>query len=266
MLKAIVAGAGGRMGQRIINVINNTDDIELASAFERKGHALIGKDIGTALGLGKTNIMVADSLKEVTTNGEVIIDFTTPTASLDNLKIASENKKAMVIGTTGFSPEQKEEIKSLTQNIPCVLAPNMSVGVNLMFKIIEQTAKVLGEEYDVEIVETHHRFKKDAPSGTAMKMAEILAKVLNQDLKEAGIYGRKGIIGERTKKEIGIHAVRAGDVIGEHTVTFGGLGERVEITHKAHTRDNFARGAVRAAKWVVSQKPGLYDMLDVLNL
>jgi 4-hydroxy-tetrahydrodipicolinate reductase len=172
----------------------------------------------------------------------------------------------MVIGSTGFSPEEMEEIRDLTGNVPCVLAPNMSVGVNVLFKVIRTVAEILGDDYDVEILEAHHHLKKDAPSGTAMKMAHIIAEALGRDLDEVGIYERKGLIGERPRREIGIQTLRAGDIVGEHTVLFGAVGERLELIHRAHSRDNFAKGAIRAAKWVVEQKPGLYDMQDVLGL
>ncbi len=172
----------------------------------------------------------------------------------------------MVIGTTGFSKDQIEVLRSLSGEIPLVMAPNMSVGVNLLFKVLKDVARVLGDDYDIEIIEAHHRMKKDAPSGTALKMAQVIADALQRNLDEVGVYARKGIIGERTKQEIGIQTVRAGDIVGEHTVLFGGLGERIEITHKASSRDTFARGALRAAMWVADRKPGLYDMQDVLGL
>jgi 4-hydroxy-tetrahydrodipicolinate reductase len=196
----------------------------------------------------------------------VLIEFTHPEPTLANLKGAAAEGKAVVIGTTGLNPQQVGELKGMAQKTRVVFAPNMSVGVNLMFKVVENIAKVLTEGYDVEIVEAHHRLKKDAPSGTALKLAQIIAQALGRDLEKVGVYGRKGITGERTKDEIGIMTVRAGDIVGEHTVTFCGIGERLEVIHRAHNRDNFARGAVRAAQWIVNQPPGLYDMQDVLGL
>jgi 4-hydroxy-tetrahydrodipicolinate reductase len=172
----------------------------------------------------------------------------------------------MVIGTTGFSTVQLDELRSLAQQIPCVFSPNMSVGVNLICKVIGEMAKTLGDDYDIEIIEAHHRMKKDAPSGTALKIAEVLARSVGRDLNHVGVYARKGILGERTKEEIGIQTIRAGDIIGDHTILFGGMGERIEVTHRASSRDTFARGALRAAKWVVRQPAGLYDMMDVLSL
>lgn len=266
MVKVIVNGAAGRMGARIIALIQESDGVSLAGAVERKGHSLLGKDAGENAGWGKVGLPITDDLSKMIENTDAIIDFTMPKPTLENLRIAVSKKKAAVIGTTGFSNEEMEEINGLAKQIPCVLTPNMSVGVNLMFKAIADIARILGDEYDIEIVEAHHKFKKDAPSGTAMKMAEVIAEAVNRNLNEVAVYERHGIIGERKKKEIGIQTVRAGDIVGEHTVIFGGMGERIEVTHRAHTRDNFARGAIRAAKWVVKQRPGLYNMMDVLGL
>jgi len=196
----------------------------------------------------------------------VLIDFTFPEASLANIKLCAELGRPIIIGSTGFTGEQLDEVGEFVRKIPCVLSPNMSIGVNLCFKILEEVARTIGGDYDMEIVETHHRMKKDAPSGTAIKMAQVLAKAVNRNLEEVGVYARKGMIGERTNKEIGIQTLRAGDIVGEHTVLFAGIGERIEITHRAHSRETFAAGAVRAAKWIVGRKPGLYDMQDVLGL
>jgi 4-hydroxy-tetrahydrodipicolinate reductase len=196
----------------------------------------------------------------------VLIDFTSPDATVENLKVASAANLAMIIGTTGLSGSSLDQVKALARSTRCVMSPNMSVGVNVMFKIAGEMAKVLGKDYDMEILEVHHRFKKDAPSGTATRLAQILASATDRDLDDAAVYQRKGIIGERTSKEIGIQTWRAGDITGEHTILFGGIGERLELTHRAHNRDNFARGAVRAAAWVVRQPVGLYDMMDVLGL
>ena len=265
-IKALVVGAAGRMGMRILAALRENPHFLLAGAVERKGHPQIGLDIGEISGLGKWQVTLSDSLEEVISKGEVIIDFTNAEASLNNLKVAAAAGKAAVVGSTGFDSGQMAEVKQITQKIPCVLSPNMSVGVNVMFRLLADLAKVLGDEYDVEVIEAHHRLKKDAPSGTALKMGQILAQSLNRNFAEVGVYARQGIIGERTKTEIGMQTIRAGDIVGEHTVIFGGLGERIEIIHRAHSRDNFARGALRAAQWVVKQKPGLYDMQDVLGL
>jgi 4-hydroxy-tetrahydrodipicolinate reductase len=254
------------MGGRIIHMIRQSTAVELAAAFERPDHASVGSDVGQVAGLGNLGIKVAGSLKEVMGLGEVLIDFTAPEATVENLKVASAAKLAVVIGTTGISGNTLDQAKALASRTRCVMSPNMSVGVNLMFKIAGEMAKVLGKDYDMEILEVHHRFKKDAPSGTAVRLAQILAAASDRDLDEVGVYHRKGMIGERTSEEIGIQALRAGDITGEHTILFGGMGERLELIHRAHNRDNFARGAVRAAAWVVHQPTGLYDMLDVLGL
>ncbi len=266
MVKAIVSGAAGRMGGRIIHMLEAAEGITLAGALEQPGHLQVGKDVGEVAGLPKKGIVVSGSLAEVLPQGDVLIEFTNAEPTLEHLKEAAAVGKAMVIGTTGLSPQQVGELKGLAEKTRVVFAPNMSVGVNLMFKVVENIARVLQEGYDVEIVEAHHRLKKDAPSGTALKLAQVIAQALGRDLEKVGVYGRKGITGERTKEEIGIMTVRAGDIVGEHTVTFCGIGERLEVIHRAHNRDNFARGAVRAAQWIVAQPPGLYDMQDVLGL
>ncbi len=266
MIKAIVAGAAGRMGGRIIAMINENEAITLSGAFERPDHPAVGQDAGAVAGIGDLGIPIASSLEEVAGEGDVLIDFTTPEATLSNIRTAAEKGLPMVIGTTGITGDALAELEQLAKKIRCVMAPNMSVGVNVMFKIAEEMARILGHEYDMEILEVHHRFKKDAPSGTAMKLANILAQATGRDLEKVGVYERKGFIGERKKEEIGIQTFRAGDIAGEHTVMFGGIGERLELIHRAHNRDNFARGAVKAAIWVVDQPIGLYDMQDVLGL
>jgi 4-hydroxy-tetrahydrodipicolinate reductase len=266
MINAIVVGAAGRMGRMIINAIQSAEGITCAGAVEAVGNHAVGKDAGMVAGLSELKVRIEDALQAVIQKGDVVIDFTAAEASLKNMELAAQHHKSMVVGSTGFSPEQMEKVRKLTAAFPCVFAPNMSVGVNLMFKIVEQVAGVLGNDYDCEIIETHHRMKKDAPSGTALRLGEVIAKALGRRWEEVGVYGRKGLIGERRREEIGMHAVRAGDIVGDHTVLFGGMGERIEITHRAHTRDTFAQGAVRAAQWVVNQKPGLYDMGDVLEL
>jgi len=268
MIKAVVTGAAGRMGSRIINVLSTSEGIRLSGAVERKGHALVGQDSCGPAGLpaGGVLTVITDDLAAALKTGDVLIDFTFPESSLEHIRTCADLGKPLVIGSTGFSKEQLVEIGQYVRKIPCVLSPNMSIGVNLCFKVLEEIARTIGDDYDMEIVEAHHRMKKDAPSGTAMKMAEIIARAVNRNLDEVGVYARKGMVGERTKKEIGIQTLRAGDIVGEHTVMFAGKGERIELTHRAHSRDTFAAGAVRAAKWLVGKKPGLYTMQDVLGL
>ena len=266
MIRAIVTGAGGRMGGRIITLIAESDGIEVAGAVERKGHPLVGKDVGEGLGFGRTGILIEDDLAGCIGKGDVVIDFTSHEVSAAHLEIAAEKGRAIVIGSTGFTPEELKRAGELAGRVRCVLTPNMSVGVNCLFKVLADVAGILGDDYDVEIVEAHHHMKKDAPSGTALRMAQIIAENLGRDLDKVGVYSRKGMIGERTKQEIGIQTLRAGDIVGEHTVIFGGMGERLEFIHRAHNRDNFARGAIRAAHWVVGRGNGIYDMQDVLGL
>ena len=266
MINCIVTGAAGRMGRRIIDILLETDGIDVGCATERTGHEIVGMDVGDYLGLGKKGCSISDNFADVLAHGDVIIDFTFPEVSLDNLKLASKKGKAMVIGSTGFSAEQLKEIKKLSKKCAVVLAPNMSVGVNLLLKVLSEMASVLDEDYDIDIVETHHRHKKDAPSGTALKMAQVIAAARGKDLDKVGVFSRHGNIGERKRGEIGIQTLRIGDVVGDHTVIFGSMGERIEITHKASSRDVFARGAVRAAQWVAGRAPGLYDMQDVLGI
>jgi len=233
---------------------------------EVAGHPIVGRDVGQGLGLGRTGVLACDKLTSCIEQADVVIDFTNHEASLNYLKIAGEKNRAIVIGSTGFTTVEMKKVKELAKNTRCVLAPNMSVGVNVMLKVLEYCAGILNDDYDVEIVEAHHHLKKDAPSGTAMQMAQVIADKLGRDLGKVGVYTRRGLIGERTKKEIGLQTIRAGDIVGEHTVIFGGIGERLEFIHRAHSRDNFAKGAIRAAKWIVNQENGLYDMQDVLGL
>jgi 4-hydroxy-tetrahydrodipicolinate reductase len=266
MTKAIVAGAAGRMGIRVIHMIHQSQEITLAAAFEHPEHPSVNQDVGQMVGLGQMGLKISGSLKDVVELGDVLIDFTTPEATLENIRIAASQGLSMVIGTTGLTGDALDEVKELTKKIRCVMAPNMSVGVNVMFRIAGEMARILGNDYDMEIFEVHHRFKKDAPSGTAMRLAQILAEAVNRDLGKVAVYERKGITGERTREEIGMQTFRAGDIAGEHTVMFGGIGARLELRHRAHNRDNFARGALKAAAWVVHQPVGLYDMQDVLGL
>jgi len=266
MIGAIVVGAAGRMGATVIRTIHETEGIEISGAVERPDHPFLNRDIGELSGLGEIGVPLTGDIEGAVEAGDVVVDFTNAEVSLRSLEVCSAKGVAAVVGSTGFTPEQMEKVAGLAKRMRCVLSPNMSVGVNVMFKLVREVAGILGDEYDVEILEAHHRFKKDSPSGTAMKLGEIAASALKRDFGQVGVFGRRGVIGERTSREIGMQAVRAGDIVGEHTVMFGGLGERVELTHRSHSRDNFARGAIRAAKWVITQPNGLYDMGDVLGL
>ncbi|RJQ44666.1 MAG: 4-hydroxy-tetrahydrodipicolinate reductase [Nitrospiraceae bacterium] len=266
MIKIIVSGAAGRMGSRIIALSRDIKDIHLSGAVEHKNHPALGRDIGEVTGIGTTGIKLTDNVRNVTEKADVLIDFSSTSATIECLKNLADRPMSVVIGTTGFSKDEIGHISLYAQKAPCVLAPNMSVGVNLLLKVLANIAKVTGDDYDVEIIEAHHRMKKDAPSGTAIKMAQVVASALNRKLEDTAVYARHGLIGERTQKEIGIQTIRAGDIVGEHTVIFGTQGERIEITHKASSRDTFARGALKAALWVYKQTPGLYDMQDVLGL
>lgn len=266
MVGVIVAGAAGRMGRRIISMVQENPEATLAGAFERSDHPAVGSDAGETAGLGSIGLPIKGSLEEALGEGDVIIDFTAPEATLSNVRMAAGKGKSIVIGTTGIFGGLLEEIKESAREIRCVMAPNMSVGVNLMFKVAGEMARILGDDYDLEILEAHHRLKKDAPSGTALRLAQVLVEAVGRDLEKSAVYERKGMIGERTKGEIGIQTWRGGDITGEHTVMFCGIGERLELIHRAHNRDNFARGAVRAARWLVDQPAGFYDMQDVLGL
>jgi len=266
MIKIAVCGAAGRMGQRIIASIIEAEGVALSGALERPGHPQVGQDVGLVAGCGTLGVNISDDLNAVVAECDVLIDFTSPKVSLKNLEVCSLKRKSIVIGSTGFTPEERAFAAELAKDIPAVLAPNMSVGVNVCFKVLKDVAKTLGDDFDVEIVELHHNKKKDAPSGTAVRMGEVVAEALGRDYDKVANCHREGICGERTKEEIGMQTVRGGDIIGEHTVYFIGMGERIEISHRAMTRDMFSRGSVRAAKWVFGKIPGLYDMQDVLGL
>ncbi len=266
MVKVIVTGAAGRMGRRLVALVYQSESLSLAGAIEGRGNPSIGEDAGLVAGCGSLGIKITDELASCVEQGEVVVDFSSPAATLQHLAVAAQHKRAMVIGTTGFSADQSEDIRSRAKSIPCVWSPNMSAGVNLVFKLIAEMARVLRDGYDIEVIEAHHRLKKDAPSGTALKMAQILAEATGRNLDQVGVYARKGLIGERKRDEIGIQTIRAGDIVGDHTVLFGGMGERIEVTHRAQSRDTFAAGALRAAEWAVRQPPGLYDMADVLGI
>jgi len=255
MIKIAVCGAAGRVGQSIIGLAKLDKEISITGALENAGNPAIGSGAPA----------ITDDIAGAITNCDVIIDFTTPKASVEHLVEALKYSKSIVIGTTGFSETEISEIKAASKKIPVFFTPNMSVGVNLLFKLSEEAAKIV-PGYDIEIVELHHNQKKDAPSGTAVKLLEIISRALGKDPKKTGVFGRQGITGARTKEEIGVMAVRAGDIVGEHTVYLAGPGERIELTHRAFSRDTFASGALRAAKWVYGKAPGLYDMQDVLGL
>jgi 4-hydroxy-tetrahydrodipicolinate reductase len=264
-LGLIVCGVGGRMGGAVVRAVAQTAGVKLAAAIDKPGSARVGKDAGEVAGAGQLGIKVSDNIQPHLKGGAVIIDFTHPEASLGYLRAAAKNATPIVIATTGFNSEQLAEIKRLARRAPTLHSANTSLGVNVLISLLGKAAKMLGEDYDVEIVEAHHRFKRDAPSGTALALGRSVANALNRDLDQVGISGRKGIVGERSKKEIALLSVRAGDIVGEHTVIFGGVGERLEFIHRAHSRDTFARGAIRAAQWLAKQKPGLYGMQDALG-
>lgn len=257
-----VNGAAGRMGRRLIGLIAEAEDLRLASAVEHAGSPALGQDAGVQAGVGDLGVVVTE---EFTPDLDVVVDFSTPEGTLSALRFCLTHKKPIVIGTTGFGEAEKAEIDSAAHQIPCLVSPNMSVGVNLLFGLVAEVARALGSECDVEIVETHHRFKKDAPSGTALRLAEGIARARGRDLSEVAVFGRRGRPAERRPGEIGIHAVRAGDVVGEHVVIFSSLGERVELVHRAHTRDCFARGALEAVRFLVGRPAGRYTMADVLR-
>ena len=266
MTDVVVAGAAGRMGGRIVACLQGDAELKLAAAIEAPGHASCGADVGETAGVGKVNVPITSDARAAITSGRVLIEFSIPEATIGHLELVAAVGGRAVIGTTGFTPAQKEHIGKLAERAAIMLAPNMSLGVNVAYKALALIAKALGDDYDVEITEIHHRFKKDAPSGTALAMAEVVAQALGRDLAKTGVYGRQGLTGERTQKEIGVMSLRSGDVAGEHTVSFGALGERIELTHRAHNRDTFARGAIRATKWIGNRPPGLYSMQDVLGL
>jgi len=251
---------------RLVALVQETAGLSLAGAIEVKGHSSVGKDAGEVSQIGRIGVPLTDDLDSCLSKADVVIDFTGPASCLVNLQQAVTASKAMVIGTTGFSDDELNTLKVLAAQIPCVFSPNMSVGINVLVNTIGKIAQSLGESYNIEVIEAHHNKKKDAPSGTALRLAEALAEGMEWDLKEVGVYSRHGITGERKTREIGMQTIRAGDIVGDHTILFGGPGERIEITHRAHTRDTFARGALRAAEWVAHKPPGLYSMADVLGL
>lgn len=266
MIRVAVVGAGGRMGKTLIQAVTEHEDLALKAATELPDATLIGADAGELAGVGTLGVQISHSLTKVVDDFDVVIDFTRPAATMVHLDVCRQHGKAMVIGTTGLNDEQKAAVSSASAQIPIVFAPNMSVGVNLCFRLLELAARVMGEDADIEIIEAHHRHKVDAPSGTALRMGEVVAQTLGRDLGEVAVYGREGHTGAREGKTIGFETIRAGDVVGEHTVWFATEGERVEITHKASSRLTFAKGAARAATWLAGKDKGLFDMQDVLDL
>ena len=266
MTRIAITGAAGRMGRSLIEACRQADGLEVTVALEHPEHALLGSDAGDLAGIGKLGVTLGADLAAVTDAFDVLIDFTRPEPTLANLEVCRQAGRRMVIGTTGFSDGQRARIVAAAAEIGIVFAPNMSVGVNLCLKLLDTAARVLGNEVDIEIVEAHHRHKVDAPSGTAIRMGEVVAAALGRDLKTCAVYGREGHTGERDRRTIGFETIRAGDIVGDHTVMFAGTGERVEITHKASSRMTFASGAVRAAAWLTGRESGLFDMQDVLGL
>lgn len=266
MLRVAVAGIAGRMGKIIVEAITKTRGVTLGAASVRHNSPSLGEEVGGLCGLPALGVYAVDNLAEVLDDFDVLIDFTSPASTIQHIEFCVLAKKKMVIGTTGFSEQQKKVIAGAARDIPIVFAPNMSVGVNLCLKLVEEAAKVIGDDSDVEIIEAHHRHKKDAPSGTALRMGEVVADALGRDLDEVAVYGREGNIGERDQKTIGFESIRAGDIVGDHTVMFAGEGERIEITHKSSSRMTYATGSVKAAVWLQGKEKGLYDMQDVLGL
>lgn len=266
MVKVIIAGATGRMGQRVGHMVAAHSGLEYTAAFEAAGNPAVGRDIGEIVFGEKNGVIVGEGLESVIDQGDVIIDFTFHKATMEFARIAAKTGTAMVVGTTGLSADELAELTELSRAFPCVQAPNMSICVNVLFKLAKKTAAILGDGYDIEILEAHHNKKKDAPSGTALKIAEMAAEGVNRNLAEVGVFERNGIIGERDPKEIGIQTLRAADIVGEHTLYFAGPGERLEISHRAHSRDHFAQGAATAAAWLAGKDNGMYNMFDVLGL
>ncbi|MDF1528586.1 MAG: 4-hydroxy-tetrahydrodipicolinate reductase [Sedimenticola sp.] len=266
MIRVAVVGAAGRMGKSLIQAVTESEGVVLGAATERPGSSLVGADAGELAGVGRLDVVISDHLESVVDDFDVVIDFTAPQVTMGHLAICRTHGKRIVIGTTGFTDEQKAVLHATAQDLAIILAPNMSVGVNLCFKLLDIAARVMGDDVDIEVIEAHHRHKVDAPSGTALRMGEVVADALGRDLKTCAVYGREGITGERDRKTIGFETIRAGDVVGDHTVLFASMGERVEITHKASSRMTFANGAVRGAGWLMNRNTGLYDMQDVLGL
>lgn len=265
MIRVIVLGAPGKMGRRLVDLIRHDPELTLVGALAHAAHPALGRDVGELAGAGAVGIPLTCDLDGLLPQADVLVDFSVAEATMAALPAAAAARKALVIGTTGFTALHRQAIASVSQHLPCFLAPNMSVGVNVLFRLLRQASALL-PGYDVEILEAHHRTKVDAPSGTALRLAAIVAEQRGQTLEDVAVYGRQGLVGRRSDAEIGLQAVRAGDIVGEHTVLFGGLGERLELIHRTQNRDTFAHGALRAAKWIIHQAPGLYSMEDLLHL
>lgn len=266
MIRIAICGAAGRMGRTLLEVCRDTDDVSLGAAIEHAGSPVLGMDAGEMAGIGRQGVSIVSDINQVINDFDVLIDFTLADAVLANLECCCAAGRRMVIGTTGLDDSQKQAIHKAAADIAIVFAPNMSIGVNLVFRLAQLAARIIGADTDIEIIEAHHNQKQDAPSGTAVRLGEIIAAELGRDLKDCAVYGRQGHTGARDPKTIGFETIRAGDIVGDHTVMFAASGERVEITHKASSRKTFANGAVRAARWVMEKESGLYDMQDVLGL
>jgi len=265
-MRVAIIGASGRMGKTLIDAVDKTEGLVVSVAVERPDSSLIGADAGELAGIGKIGVKIVANLTAVVDDFDVLIDFTTPETTINNLEICTKNNKKIIIGTTGFDEAGLSKIDQAAQKIAIIFAANYSVGVNLCLKLLKQAAEVLNDDYDIEIIEAHHRHKVDAPSGTALRMGEVVAETIGRDLKDCAVYGREGITGTRDPETIGFSTIRSGDVVGDHTVLFATEGERVEITHKASSRMTFAKGAARSCSWLKNKQTGLFDMQDVLNL
>jgi 4-hydroxy-tetrahydrodipicolinate reductase len=253
------------MGSTLTRLIQQNSALRLAGAIESAANPQVNRDAGEVAGVGRIGITVTTDISQLLHGRVVVIEFSTPEATLEHARAAARKNIPMVVGTTGSNQKQLAEIKKLSRRAPILVSANMSLGVNLLANVVGKVARTLGNDYDVEIVEAHHRFKKDAPSGTALTLGRAIADALGRDLEQVGVNGRKGIVGERSQKEIALLSIRAGDIVGDHTVIFGGIGERIELVHRAHSRETFAYGALRAAQWLVGQRPGLYGMQHVLG-
>jgi 4-hydroxy-tetrahydrodipicolinate reductase len=264
-MKIAIAGSAGRMGRTLIEAVLKDDEMRLAAALEQAGSPFLGKDAGELVG-ASCGVAITADFESALADADCLIDFTRPAGTLAHMAVCRRRGVAMVIGTTGMEAEQKRQIEEAARDIPIVFAPNMAVGVNLVFKLLDTAARVLSQGYDIEVIEAHHRHKVDAPSGTALRMGEVVAAALGRDLSKCAVYGREGVTGERDPSTIGFATVRGGDIVGDHTVLFAGIGERVEITHKAASRMPYALGSLRAARFLAGRKSGLYDMQDVLSL
>lgn len=264
-LKLVILGAAGRMGQALIRCATRIPGLRLTGAVEAEQCPLLGKDAGIVAGIADFGVLLTADSRKAFQKGDVLVDFSFPSAAARHATLAAELKKPLVLGTTGLNPAEQESVHKAADHIPIVWAPNFSLGVNILFAMVKKAAATLGD-YNIEIIETHHRHKKDSPSGTALRLAEMAASARGAKLENVATHGRQGMLGERPADQIGIHAVRAGDVVGDHTVIFATDGERLELTHRASSRDCLAMGALRAAGWVVERKPGLYSMLDVLEI